>query len=192
MAESIEVMAEIAEIAVAFGKERVRLLMAVVPVAAPILTVVASPAMFSVVAEVLKMLAEAAVVVIFPPFTAMSPPVVIFPLLPVIEKFVAVMLLAPRDKALFISVSERSRALVIPPAADCILIPAVTARSKSKLSIRISWVGSVVPVPLARVKEEYPVEPSAVVIVNLESVAVSVRVKAMSLLSVVAMVLPPV
>ena len=106
-----------------------RLLLTVeVPELAPSETVVAAPPIFKDVALVLKTEAEAAVVVKFPPLAAMSPAVVIRPEDPVIEKLVAEMSLAPKERALAISGSERSMALVIPPAADWTLIPAAMLR----------------------------------------------------------------
>ena len=53
-----------------------------------------------------------------PPLTAISPAVVIRPVAPATEKLVAVMSLAPSDKALTISASDRSMPLVMVPAAD--------------------------------------------------------------------------
>lgn len=79
IAESIVVTAEPAEIAVAFGNDKVRLLMEVVPVAAPILTAVAAPAKFMVVAVVFSRLATVWVVVIVPPLALIVPEVVTFP-----------------------------------------------------------------------------------------------------------------
>ena len=91
-------------------------------------------------------------VVISPPLTAISPEVVISPELPVIEKLVAVTSLAPKERALTISVSERSKALVMVPASDCILMPVDRASSRSKFSTSKSWDGGEVLAPSVKDK----------------------------------------
>ena len=52
------------------------------------------------------------------PVAVIVPEVLMFPFEPVIEKLVAVTSLAPNDNAVTISGSDRSIAVVIPPAAD--------------------------------------------------------------------------
>ena len=104
---------------------------------------VATPPIFKVVAVVLKIFPVALVVVIDPPLTATLPLVVILPEEPVIEKFVPNILLVPEDKALVMFTPEASMALVIPPAADCILIPEGSVSLVSWLLIRRSWEGGV-------------------------------------------------
>jgi hypothetical protein len=90
------------------------------------------------VVGVVKRLAEEAVVDNVPPLTAIFPAVVIKPFDPVMEKLVAVTSLAPSDRALPIEASERSMAVVIPPAPeDVMAIPVATGRLVSALSTRI-------------------------------------------------------
>src|SRR5205814_8220321 len=101
---------------------------------------------------VLRSVAVADVVVRSPPLRARSPEVVMLPVAPAIEKLVAVTSLAPRERALTISGSERSMALVMPPAEDWILIPAGRASLVSRFSNRASWEGGVGLLPLARAK----------------------------------------
>lgn len=100
----------------ALGKATVVFLILAIPVVAPIVRVDEAPKALIVVAFALKSVAFVFVVVISPPLTAISPAVVISPVEPVIEKLVAVTSFAPRDNALTISESDKSRALVIPPA----------------------------------------------------------------------------
>src|ERR1700728_1971732 len=87
-AESIVVTALAALIAVAFGRERVVLLIVVVPVFLPMLTVVAAPPRLTVVAVVLNRLPVVEVVESVPPLTAALPEVVILPvatIVPLVE-----------------------------------------------------------------------------------------------------------
>ena len=179
------------------------MLMVAVPVVAPRETEVAAPPMLRVVAPVLKSVAVAAVVVISPPLTARSPEVVISPVAvmvpavvilpfePLIEKLVAMTSFAPRERAVTIAGSERSRALVIAPPAEVTLIPAVRASLVSWLETSTSCAGEEVLVPSASAKTEEPVAPAAVVTEKLLSVVVLARVNAISRASVVVMVLPP-
>src|SRR5579884_1888200 len=78
-AESMVAKAEAALMAVAFGKDKVAFLIEAVPVAAPIVKVVAAPPTLSVVAVALNRLPVVAVVVIEPPLTARLPAVVTLP-----------------------------------------------------------------------------------------------------------------
>jgi len=179
---------------VAYGKEMAALLIVAVPVVAPRDRVAASPPIERFVAVVLKSVAEELVVVMSPPFTAISPAVVMFPEVPVTEKFVRLMFpvvpvisFAPRDKALTISGSERSIALVIPPPEDCILIPEDSASVVSRLSRRRSWVGRIVLSPSDSDNDVYPVDPGVVFNVKFASVSV----KAMFLPVDVVIVFPP-
>ena len=162
----------------------------VVPVPAPMVKVVAAPPMARVVALVLNREAVSEVVVKSPPLTAMSPAVVIRPDEPVTEKLVAVMSLAPSDRAFPICSSDKSMPVVMVPASDWIRIPAGKASVVSRFSISSSWEGGVVLAPSERDRYVYPVDPAAVLMANRESVVVSARVKAMFLASVVVMVLP--
>ncbi len=114
---SIFAVAKAALIAVAFGRESVALFIVAVPDDAPRFNVVAAPKALTVVAEVLNTVAVPFVVVRSPPFAAMSPAVT-FPEAPATEKFVPVMLFAPKAMALTISASERSNAFVIRPFSD--------------------------------------------------------------------------
>ena len=93
-------------------------MMVVVPVVAPRAIAVAAPPMERDVAFALKSVATLLVVVMLPPLIAMSPLVVMFPEAPAMEKLEAVTSFAPRERALMISASERSRALVMPPPED--------------------------------------------------------------------------
>ena len=120
---------------VAFGSESVKLLIVAVPVDAPSVRVVEAPPIFRVVAVELRRLNVVWLVKISPPLTLRSPPVVIsplaiivplveiFPFDPVSVKLAEVMSFDPRERALTISGSDRSRALVIPPADDWTRIP---------------------------------------------------------------------
>lgn len=139
---------------VAYGKEIVALLIVAVPVVAPRVKVVASPPIDRLVAVVLKSVAVALVVVISPPFTAISPAVVMLPVVPSKSKLVIsifpvvpVMLFAPKDIALTISGSDRSNALVIPPFADCIVIPDDSVSPVSRFSRRRRLEGRVELLP---------------------------------------------
>ena len=111
---------------VAFGIETVAFLRVIVPeLFAPIVRLVAAPAKLTVVAAVLNRFADVAVVVIFPPFTARFPEVVIFPLLPVMLKLDPTTSFAPSASAVTIFASERSIAVVIgAPPDEVTLIPA--------------------------------------------------------------------
>ena len=110
---------------VAFGRLIVRFRIVVVPVVAPSVTEVPAPPIFKTLALVLKRFAVAWVVVRLPPFTATLPSVVISPVAPVKEKWVAVMLPAPRLSALTMCASDRSIPLVIvPPPVEVTAIPA--------------------------------------------------------------------
>jgi len=60
-----------------------------------------------------------------------------------------VMSLEPKAKAVMISASDKSMAVVIAPAADWIVRPMGKARSMSKLSINNNWAGSATPAPSA-------------------------------------------
>ena len=123
-AESMVVTALAAEMAVALGRARVKLLIEVVPVVAPKVTVVAALPIFKVVAVVLKRFPVVWVVANVPelalilPVAVMVPSVEIFPFAPVKVKWVEVISLAPKERALTISGSDKSMALVIAPAAD--------------------------------------------------------------------------
>ncbi len=75
--------------------------------------------------------------------------------------------LAPRAKAVMISASDKSMAVVMAPAADRIVRPMGWALSMSKLSIKRSWAGSATPAPSARVIEVKPAPPVAVVMVKI-------------------------
>jgi hypothetical protein len=129
---------------VAFGKARVRFLIEVVPVAAPIVRLVAVVSKLKVVEEE----------VISPPFIAISPEEVIFPEVPAILKLVAVMSFVPNDSAFTISGSERSMALVIAPAADWILIALANGSSESRFSNNINCPGGAELLPSAKEKYE--------------------------------------
>lgn len=155
--ESKEASEDVPLIAVAKGKEIVALLMVAVPDVAPRVKVVAAPPIERLVVVVLNKAAVVLVVVMFPPFMAILPAVVMFPEDPAILKLVRLMFpvvpvisFAPSDKALTISGSERSMALVIPPFEDCILIPEDSASLVSRLSSNRSWEGRVVLSPSAR------------------------------------------
>ena len=124
------------------------LLTVVVPDTAPIERVVAAPAKLTVVALALTRLKEAAVVVMSPPLTARSPAVVMLPVAPVIDQYVPERSLAPADKAVTISASETSMAVVIPPAAEVISRAVVTASSMSALVRTKRFSVAVEPVEL--------------------------------------------
>jgi len=180
-------------IAVACGRERVALLMVAVPVVAPRVRDVAAPPILRVVAPLLKRVALVEVVVRAPPLSAKLPAEEILPVVPVTEKLVPEILPVANVIALTIAGSERSRALVMaPPPDEVILIPAARVLEALALSTRINWLGVVALAPAARENLLKPVEPLAVVTLKLESVAVSAKVKAISLLFVVEIVLPPV
>ena len=190
-------------IAVAFGNERVPLFIVAVPEPAPILTVVATPPKFTVVALVLNTLPVAVVVERVPPFAAMLfdevilpvativPFVEILPDVPVIEKLPPTRFELPSAMPVTIFESVRSIPVVIgPPPEDETRIP-VGNVFVLPLSICRSWFGTVEDPPPAKERIVDPVEPFAVVIVKLDAVAVSARVNAISLALVVVIVLPP-
>jgi len=149
--------------------------------------VVDAPPMERLVAVVLKSAAVALVVVKFPPFNARFPEVVILPDAPLIVKLVAVISFAPRDRALTIAGSERSIALVIPPLADCILIPDAKVSLVSRLPIKRSCEGGVGLLPSASDRYVYPPDPARVLSVKFASF----KVKAIFLPDEVVIVLPP-
>src|SRR5579884_1713018 len=186
------VTAEEALIAVAFGKLKVALLIVAVPEPAPKAKVVAAPPTLRVVAVELNRLPVVLVVERVPPLTATFPAVVLLPEDPVMEKLVAETLVAPRAKEVSIVEDDRSKAVVTwPPEVPATLKATGRALSTSLFWIRTSSLGSATPAPSALENLVSPVEPVAVVIVRLESVAVSAKVKARSRLLVVVMVLPP-
>ena len=179
-------------IVVAFGNEIEVFLIEVRPVVAPIVREVAAFPKVKVLAFVSKIEAFEEVVEIVPPFTATFPLVEISPEVPLMLKFVARTLPVPSDKALVIFAPEMSIAVVMPPVADEILKAVGKAWSVSALLINTNSLGSSVPLPSALTNLDSPVDPVAVVTVKLELVEVLSRVKEMSLLLVVVMVLPPV
>jgi len=165
--------------------------MVAVPVVAPRVKAVAAPPTLRVVAPVLKILAVVAVVESVPPFTATFPDVVILPEVPVIEKFVPIMLPVPTDSAFVIFPPERSIPVVIPPPPDEILKAVGSTRIVSALLISTSSFGSAVPEPACLMNFVSPVDPVVVVTIKFEAVAVLAKVNAISLLLVVVMALPP-
>src|SRR3972149_2384076 len=104
--------------------------------------VAASPPMLRVVAVALKRLAVSWLVAKVPELALMLPVAVIVPSVdrlpeePVKEKWAEVILFAPSDRALAMSVSDRSKALVIPPPAAWILIPAGKGSLVSRFSTK--------------------------------------------------------
>ena len=125
--------------AVALERLTVALFIVVVPVVAPILTLVAAPPMLRVVALVLNTVAvPVPVVVISEPLTAISPEVVMFPELPAMEKKVPLTSLAPKARAVAILLSDRSIPVVIAPPADVTFMPEVRASLVSALFIKRS------------------------------------------------------
>ena len=112
------------------------------------------------------------VVVISPPFTAMSPLVVIFPVAPASVKLVEVISFEPRESAFTISGSDRSRAFIIPPAADCILIPENMGSLVSRFSTNTICPAGVGFEPLASENWLKLVEPAEAVALKLPSVSV--------------------
>jgi len=124
--------ADAALIAVAFGRDKVALLMVAVPVEAPRVSVSAAPPIFKVVAFESKILADVAVVETVPPLTATFPAVVMLPLEPVMEKLVAETLVAPKAKEVSIVEDDRSKAVVTwPPAVPKTLIAVGRAKLAS-------------------------------------------------------------
>jgi len=179
---------------VAYGKDIVALLIVAVPVVAPIVKVVASPPMDRLVAVVLKSVAVEFVVVMSPPFSARSPAVVMLPVVPTTSKLVRsmfpvvpVILFAPIDMALTISVSDRSIALVIAPPDDWMVIPDGSVSPVSRFSRRRSCEGGVGFAPSARVSLVYPDDPAKVLRVKLASFSVKAMLRPVD----VVMVLPP-
>ena len=165
--------------------------MVAVPVVAPRVKAVAAPPTLRVVAPVLKILAVVAVVESVPPFTATFPDVVILPEVPVIEKFVPIMLPVPTDSAFVIFPPERSIPVVIPPPPDEeIFNPTGNAKLVLALSSSTNSFGFAVPEPSALMNFVSPVEPVAVVTVKFELVVVLANVKAISLLLFVVIVFP--
>ena len=79
LTESTVARAPEALIAVAFGRERVGLLIVAVPVVPPITNVVAAPPILSAVTVESKMVPDVFVVVMSPPLIVMSPAVVMLP-----------------------------------------------------------------------------------------------------------------
>ena len=126
-----------------------------------------------------------------PPLTATVPALVTFPVPPSTEKLVPAILDAPRLIPVTICELDRSIPVVIaPPPEDVIAMPVGSVLDVALLSICKSWFGTVDEAPSARERTVEPVEPFAVVTLKLESVVVSAKVKAISRLSVVLMVLP--
>lgn len=178
--------------AVALGRERVTLLIVVVPDVAPKLKVLAAWPIERFDTPLLKIAAVPAVEVILPLLTARVPLVVILPLEPFRLKWVAAMLFAPKSMAVVMLASERSRAVVtFPPLTPAIFKPTGRAVWVFRFWIRTNSLGLLLAVPSALKNWVSPVEFAAVVITKFESMAVSAKVKEIFRLLVVVMVFPP-
>jgi len=94
------------------------------------------------------------------------------------------------ERALVMLAVEASKAVVMVPAADWTEIPTPRAWLVSLFLTKTNWAGGEALEPSLKDKVVKPAPPAAVATVKLESVAVSAKVKAMSLASVVVMVLP--
>ena len=182
-------MALLALTAVAFGKERTPFLMLAVPLVAPMVRLVAPSAKLTVVAVTsLTKLKVDWLVLIVPPLTAKVPSVERFPFEPVREKWVAVMLPAPRAKALVMLASERSIAVVTTPLETPATFKPIGKVLVCWFWIKTNWLGSTEPVPLALVKAEYAVELAGVMTEKLE--LEPARLKVISFELEVVIVLP--
>ena len=156
----------------------------------PAKLVVATPPILRVVALVLKTVAVPVLVVVMSPsLTAMSPLVVMLPVVAATEKAEPAIALSPILIALTMSLSDASIPSVMTPTA-LILRPSAMVISESKFSSERSWAGDSLDPFATRLIET--VLSAARSISKLESVAVSAKTKSISLLSVVVIEPPPV